>query len=151
MPVTASLESKDRVLRLGLCDNIYPRSIGCPPHPVGRVGFKSLTITARTRAARRQDGALVVKSGNENIYSIDSKTKRGYKPVRHKENTQMANIKDLLKVKPAPKGRLTIRIAGDVRAKAEKIAQSNSMSLAQVVEAGLALLFKQELKQNEKK
>ena len=62
----------------------------------------------------------------------------------------MSDIRDLIKAKQPPKGRLTIRIADPVRADADRVAKKNGLSLAQVVEAGLALLFKQELK-NEKK
>jgi predicted HicB family RNase H-like nuclease len=63
----------------------------------------------------------------------------------------MADIRDLIKAKQSPKGRLTIRIADPVRAKAEIVAKKNGLSLAQVVEAGLSLLFKQELKNEKQK
>ena len=54
------------------------------------------------------------------------------------------DIKSLVHKKP-PKENLTIRLPRDVREKAENLAKKHGISFALVIEAGLILLFKQEL------
>ena len=56
------------------------------------------------------------------------------------------SIKSLVQKTP-PKESLTIRLPRDVREEAERLAEKYGVSLALLVEAGLKLLFKQEMEE----
>jgi hypothetical protein len=51
--------------------------------------------------------------------------------------------------KNTPKESLTIRLPHDVREEAERLAEKHGVSLALLVEAGLKLLFKQEMEESQ--